>query len=96
LAHGVQFNASYTYSHSIDNNSRNAEGIVSQNSNNIGGERGSSDFDVRHRFTINSIYDLPFKASVDCRLGSGNHRHRAVRKPVQHSARDSKSHWYSE
>jgi len=43
LAHGVQFNASYTYSHSIDNNSRNAEGIVSQNSNNIGGERGSSD-----------------------------------------------------
>ncbi len=63
LAHGLQFNASYTYSHSIDNNSRNAEGIVSQDSTNIGGERGSSDFDVRHRFTINSIYDLPFKGN---------------------------------
>jgi hypothetical protein len=63
LAHGVQFNASYTYSHSIDDNSRNAEGIAVQDSNNIRGDRGSSDFDVRHRFTINSIYNLPFKGN---------------------------------
>jgi hypothetical protein len=63
LSHGVQFNASYTFSHSIDDNSRNAEGIVMQNSNNIAGERGSSDFDVRHRFVINSIYNLPFKGN---------------------------------
>src|SRR5207245_10194222 len=27
----------------------------------VAGERGSSDFDVRHRFIVNTIYDLPFK-----------------------------------
>lgn len=63
VSHGLQFNASYTYSHSIDDNSRNAEGIVMQDSNNIRGERGSSDFDARHRFVINSVYDLPFKGN---------------------------------
>ena len=63
VSHGLQFNASYTYSHSIDDNSRNAEGIVMQDSNNIRGERGSSDFDVRHRFVINSVYELPFKGN---------------------------------
>ena len=39
-----------------------------QNSYNLAGERGSSDFDVRHHFVINSIYDLPFKGN---RLVSG-------------------------
>ena len=63
VSHGLQFNASYTYSHSIDDNSRNAEGIVMQDSNNIRGERGSSDFDARHRFVINSVYELPFKGN---------------------------------
>jgi hypothetical protein len=63
VSHGLQFNASYTYSHSIDDNSRNAEGIVMQDSYNIRGERGSSDFDARHRFVINSVYELPFKGN---------------------------------
>jgi hypothetical protein len=63
VSHGLQFNASYTYSHSIDDNSRNAEGIVMQDSNNIRGERASSDFDARHRFIINSVYELPFKGN---------------------------------
>jgi len=61
ISHGLQFNASYTFSHSIDDNSRNAETIVMQDSTNVAGERGSSDFDVRHRFIVNTIYDLPFK-----------------------------------
>jgi len=63
VSHGLQFNASYTYSHSIDDNSRNAEGVVMQDSNNVQGERGSSDFDARHRFVINSVYELPFKGN---------------------------------
>jgi hypothetical protein len=63
VSRGLQFNASYTYSHSIDDNSRNSEGIVMQDSNNIGGERASSDFDARHRFVINSVYELPFKGN---------------------------------
>jgi len=67
-SHGVQFNASYTYSHSIDDVSRNNAGIQSQNSNDIFLSRGSSDFDARHRFVANAIYDLPFKSN---RLVSG-------------------------
>ncbi len=68
FSHGVQFNASYTYSHSIDNASRNLEGILVQDSTDIAGSRGSSDFDVRHRFVVNTLYSLPFKAN---RLVSG-------------------------
>ncbi|HET9803037.1 MAG TPA: hypothetical protein VFP96_07365, partial [Candidatus Acidoferrum sp.] len=66
--HGLQLNASYTYAHSIDDVSRNNAGIQFQNSNNIFLSRGSSDFDVRHRFVANAIYDLPFKGN---RLVSG-------------------------
>jgi len=68
LAHGLQFNASYTFSHSIDDVSRNNEGIVVQDSTNIFNSRGSSDFDARHRFVTNAIFDLPFKGN---RLVSG-------------------------
>jgi hypothetical protein len=67
-SHGVQFNASYTYSHSIDDASRNLEGIVFQNSNDIALSRASSDFDARQRFVANAIYELPFKGN---RLVSG-------------------------
>jgi hypothetical protein len=67
-AHGLQFNASYTYSHSIDDVSRNNAGIQVQNSRDIFLSRGSSDFDARHRFVANAIYDLPFKGN---RLVSG-------------------------
>jgi len=63
LSQGVQFNASYTWSHSIDVNSQNAQGIVVQDSNNIRGDRADSDFDARHRIVLNAIYDLPFKGN---------------------------------
>ena len=66
--HGLQFNASYTYSHSIDDNSRTDQGVIVQDSTNISNSRGSSDFDVRHRFVANAIYDLPFHGN---RLVSG-------------------------
>ena len=63
MSHGIQFNASYTLSHSIDENSRNNQGIVVQDSTNIFGSVGNSDFDARQRFVVNAIYDLPFKAN---------------------------------
>jgi Carboxypeptidase regulatory-like domain/TonB dependent receptor len=63
VAHGLQFNASYTYSHSIDEVSRNNNGILVQDSTNIFSSRGSSDFDVRHRVVANAIYELPFKGN---------------------------------
>jgi hypothetical protein len=67
-SHGVQFNAAYTYAHSIDEASRNNQGVIFQDSTNIFASRSNSDFDVRHRFVANAIYDLPFKGN---RLVSG-------------------------
>jgi hypothetical protein len=61
LHRNLQFNASYAYSHSIDENSLSTQGIVVQDSTNLRNDRGSSDFDVRHRFVISWIYELPFK-----------------------------------
>ncbi len=61
VAHGLQFNASYSYSHSLDYNSLSSQGIVVQDSTNIRRDRGSSDFDARHRFVINWLYSLPFR-----------------------------------
>jgi outer membrane receptor protein involved in Fe transport len=63
LNHGLQFNASYTFSKSIDYNSQNSSGVSVQDSFNIRNDRGLSDFDARHRFVINWIYDLPFKGN---------------------------------
>src|SRR5581483_594527 len=63
FSHGLQFQGSYTWSKSIDDNSRNVQGLTLQNSYNIAGDRGLSDFDARNRFVINSVYDLPFKGN---------------------------------
>ena len=57
--HGLQFNASYTYSKSIDFTSQNGQGIVIQDSSNPAGDTGLSDFDARNRFVVNFIYDIP-------------------------------------
>jgi outer membrane receptor protein involved in Fe transport len=59
-AQGLQFQGSYTWSKSIDDNSRNVQGLTLQNSYNIAGDRGLSDFDARHRVVLNAVYDLPF------------------------------------
>jgi hypothetical protein len=56
---GLQLNAAYTYSHSIDNSSDNTDfGFV--NSYNLNGYRASSNFDQRHVFNLGYVYDLPF------------------------------------
>jgi hypothetical protein len=60
---GLQFNASYTLAKSTDTNSLSTATIVVQDSNDIAGSVGPSDFDVRHRFVINAIYELPFKGN---------------------------------
>ncbi len=63
FAKGLQFNTSYTFSKSIDYNSRNNQGVTVQDSYNIRGDRGLSDFDARHRWVLSGIYDLPFKGN---------------------------------
>ena len=63
LAHGLQFNASYTWSKSLDYNSLSSQGVVVQNSYDLRGDRGLSDFDARHRFVVSAIYELPFRGN---------------------------------
>jgi hypothetical protein len=63
FSHGLQFNASYTYSKSLDYNSLSSQGVIAQDSFNIHNDYGRSDFDVRHRFVANAIYELPFKGN---------------------------------
>jgi hypothetical protein len=63
LSRGLQLNASYTWSKSLDYNSLSSQGIVVQNSYNLSGDRGVSDFDARHRFVVSAIYELPFSGN---------------------------------
>jgi hypothetical protein len=63
LTNNLQFDASYTWSKSLDYNSFSSGGIVAQNSYDLGGSRGLSDFDARHRFVVSAIYELPFRGN---------------------------------
>jgi len=64
FSHGLQFEASYTYAHALDDASSAALGSL--NNGDFRDQRfpsleyGNSDFDVRHRFVISYIYQLPF------------------------------------
>ncbi len=68
---GLQLNAAYTYSHSIDDSSDwNDSGFV--NSYDLNAYRASSNFDERHIINIGYVYDLPFlkgKTLADKLLG---------------------------
>jgi Carboxypeptidase regulatory-like domain len=64
---GLQFQASYTFGKSLDNRSGNAGRQEYKNGQarifdpfNRGLDYGRSDFDVRHNFTANVTYELPF------------------------------------
>jgi hypothetical protein len=59
----------YNWSKSLDTNSLGSQGgLTFQDSNNVRGNYGLSDFDTRNHFAGNAIYSLPFKAN---RLVSG-------------------------
>ncbi len=57
---GLNFLAAYTWGHSIDTASRGSGGSWHQDAYHLRADRGSSDFDVRHRFTGSVVYELPF------------------------------------
>jgi outer membrane receptor protein involved in Fe transport len=72
LAHlGITFTAAYTWSHSVDNLSStfsDADNFSNNNGDFITGylnpyapmlDKGNSDFDVRHRFTMSAIWAIP-------------------------------------
>jgi hypothetical protein len=58
LRGGLQFNTTYTYSKSMDENSQSGNGI--QDNTNPAGSYGLSDFDVRHHFVFGGTWTLPF------------------------------------
>ena len=76
LAHGIGVSGTYTYSKSIDDASSIGGGgtVVAQNPFDIAADRGLSSFDLRHKFSGNWIYELPF---------GENHRF-AQRGPLSH------------
>ena len=63
LRRGLAFNASYTWSKSLDYTSLSSGGIVLQNSYDLGGDRGLSDYDARHRVVVSVIYELPWRGN---------------------------------
>jgi hypothetical protein len=60
--HGLSVLAAYTLGHSIDNGSSQVDSGVPapQNALDFSAERGDSNFDVRNRFVLSSVYELPF------------------------------------
>jgi len=59
-SHGISFLAGYTYSHGLDNTSANfGANFLPVDSSHPASLYGSSDFDVRHRFTLTTTYALP-------------------------------------
>jgi hypothetical protein len=63
LIRGLQFNASYTWSKSLDYNSLSTGGVITQNSYNLRADRGLSDFDARHRVAFSALYELPWRGN---------------------------------
>lgn len=62
---GLTFLASYTWTHALDNASdanlgSQHAGDTFREAQHANWEYGNSDFDVRHRFVLSGIYDLPF------------------------------------
>jgi hypothetical protein len=64
FTHGLQFNANYTYSKTLDEISDTftprSQGLNPTDSLDIALDYGPADFDVRHRFVTSYSYDLPF------------------------------------
>ncbi|MHB1936739.1 MAG: TonB-dependent receptor [Acidobacteriaceae bacterium] len=56
---GLNFLLGYTYGHGLDTGSLNLNEVPPQNSLNRGAEYGSSDFDIRQRFTAAVTYNIP-------------------------------------
>ncbi len=62
LQHGLQVNSSYVWSKSQDDNSLGSQGGFSlQDSTNLHGDYGLSDFDTRNHFVFSGTWNLPFR-----------------------------------
>ncbi len=83
--HGMQFDANYTWSHTLGINTQNSwTGVFNQFSlRNLRQSYGPLPFDIRNSFHVNGTYDLPFGAGKQFsnQTGSGGQaRGRMVRR----------------
>jgi hypothetical protein len=66
FSHGLQFQASYTWSKSIDNASdffpaiQANDNSYAQDAFQLGAERAVSNFDIRHRIIVTGVWQVPF------------------------------------
>lgn len=60
---GFLFQAQYMWGHAISDNAGSGEGGQIQNVACRACDRGDADYDIRHTFTANSVYQLPFARS---------------------------------
>ena len=65
LSYGLSFLGAYTYGKSLDNgaggNSSTGESRINiQNPQNVSADYGPSNFDIRQRFTLSTVFRLPF------------------------------------
>ena len=59
-ANGLYLLAGYTWAHAIDTAGNTSNlGFAPQNSLDYAAEKGNGDYDIRHRFTVSTTYDLP-------------------------------------
>lgn len=58
-SHGLSFTASYTYSHALDDVSQNFGSSIPLNNTFPDLNYGNSDYDIRHRFTLEATYAIP-------------------------------------
>jgi hypothetical protein len=57
--HNVSFVAGYTYSHALGDADLSLLPANPQDSNNPGSQYGNSNFDIRHRFTLSTTWNIP-------------------------------------
>lgn len=60
IGRGLTLGTEYMWSHAISDFAGSGESEQPQNVFNFRGERASTDFDVRHTFTNNFVFELPF------------------------------------
>jgi hypothetical protein len=71
VVEGFQALASYAWSHSIDDDSSDSFLVWSGPGASAAGDRGSSDFDLRHSFTAALTYEFPARTAGAGRLLKG-------------------------
>jgi len=72
FARGLVFNANYVWSHEIDEDAAGGgDSDYPQNPACFVCERASGDFDARHVFTANLVYDLPFLSHLGANVPAG-------------------------